>query len=159
MSKDQWNNYKPQHAGIHFNLYGCNRKQDHFGVSLFGLTHNPDPAEDITVRDLNDELSRLPIVDERLRTRIFGKRRVDHMDKQKERPFSKGFHGMPYSQGFNGEYDYISSRIKNKYKRWIPKEEFKRIKKKNKEVESFGEKKDKWGNKETLVEYGDIVKL
>lgn len=160
MPLKQWNNYRPQHKGIHFALYGHNKKKDHFGVTFYGSTHNPDPRENITVRDLNNELASLPIVDERLRTRIFGKRKVDQFDsKTNQKDTMKGWSGMPYSSGFSGEYDYISSRITNKYKKWIPKEEFKRIKKKNKEVESFGEKKDHWGNKETLVEYGDILKL
>lgn len=160
MPLKQWNTYKPQHQGIHFALIGHNRKRDQFAISLFGSTHNPNPKDDITKRDLNEELARLPIVDERLRTRIFGKKTVPHIyDEHKEKMAMLTFKGLPFSQGFTGEWDYINSRITNKYKKWIPKEEFKEVKKNNKQVKAIKERKDKFGRKEVLTEQGNLVRL
>lgn len=158
MPLQQWNNYRPVHPGVRFALYGNNKKRDTFGISLYGSSHNPNPFEDITMRDIDEELSRLKIVDERIRTRIFRKKKVSHLN-DKEKVAMLHYQGMPYSQGFSGEYDYMSSRIKGKYRKWIPKKDFIDIKKNNKHVESFGEKKDKFGNKYVLVEYGDIAKV
>ena len=156
----QWNQYRPIHQGIHFALIGHNRKKDEFAISLFGSTKNPNEKDDISWRDLNDELARLPIVDERLRTRIFGKKKVQH----KYDALGKGmamltFRGLPNSEGFTGQWDYINSRMTDKYQKWIPKEEFKEVKKHNKQVTAIKEKKEKDGTKIVLTEQGTLVRL
>lgn len=160
MPLKQWNSYKPHHQGIRFALIGHNRKKDQFAMSLFGSTHNPNSNDDITKRDLNEELARLPIIDERLRTRIFGKKKVQHIyDEHKEKMAMLTFKGLPFSQGFTGEWDYINSRMTNKYEKWIPKKEFKEVKKHNKNVEGIKERKDKFGRKEVLTVHGNLVRL
>jgi hypothetical protein len=156
MPLDEWNNYRPQHQGVRFATYGHNKKKDVHGISLYGSSHNPDPREDITMHDINEELARLKIVDERLRTRIFGQTKYNYLQ---EKPTMLAVSGMANSQGFNGEFDYMNSRMKNKYKKWIPKEEFVRVKKQFKNVQSFGEKKDQLGQKFVLVEFGDITRV
>ena len=154
-----WNIFRPDHRGVRFALYGHNKKKDRFGASFFGSSHNPDPAENITMKDIDEELSKLRIVDDRIRTRIFGKKKVGHLTDEKEKISMLSFHGMPFSQGFNGEFDYMNSRIKNRYRKFIPKEEYIEIKKKNKNVECFAERKDNNGRKYVLVEYGDIARV
>lgn len=118
MTQRELNRYRPARTGIRVAVH--KHENDEAVMSLFGSRQMAFKQDEVTMNDINNELSRMSskIISERIRCK--SDKPLD-FDPTKHIQQENTWLHIPTLQGEN---DHVNSRATNIQKKWVPKEEF-----------------------------------
>lgn len=118
LTQRELNNYRPAKTGIRVAVH--KHENNEAVMSLFGSRQMAFKQDEITMNDINNELSRMSsrIISERIRCK--SDKPLD-FDPTKHIQQENSWLHIPTLQGEN---DHVNSRATNVKYKWVPKEEF-----------------------------------
>lgn len=118
MTQRELNKYKPAKTGIRVAVH--KHQNNEAVISLFGSRQMAFKQDEVTMNDINEELSRMSskIISERIRCK--SDKPLD-FDPTKHIQQENSWLHIPTLQGEN---DHVNSRATNIKYKWVPKEEF-----------------------------------